>query len=347
MVILRGEVICSCVGPHIVQSRAVGQLSHRLGVVLRLLAHFCQGAIETAGIVPAQANGTLRTERQTLDRLPVESQSISIGIGVAQLLVDGNVVLRVGIGEELLLVGVGVGGIDISVLTQTVRWAVLQYVDDTARTHVLTTGTCVAAERELRVELHRQLVSNLHVGLHIEVRAAYTRAQNDTLVLALCQRDVELHLLRTTPNIHVGRVVQRRLAHHLVLPVVRRQRAVHVEVVGVAEVRAEELTVRRACAVAGVPLILVNSKLLGIHQVELLRYVADVQVAIEAHLHVACLGALRGYHHNAVTTLRTIDGSEGGILQNIDGRNVRRRNVVDVIHLEAINDVERLVRLGD
>ena len=210
---------------------------------------------------------------------------------------------------------------------------------------MLTTGTGVATERELRVERHRQLVGNLDVGLHIEVRAAHTRTEDDTLVLTLGKRDVELHLLRTTTNVHVGRVVQRCLTHHLVLPVVRRQRTIHVEVVGVTEVRTEELTVAVTCTGSRVPLVLVLGKLLGVHQVELLGYVADVEVAVEAHLHIASLGVLRGDHHNAVTTLGTVDGGQGGILQNINRCDVRGRNIVDVVHLETVHDIEGLVGL--
>ena len=110
-------------------------------------------------------------------------------------LVDSDIVLRVGIGEELLFIGVGIRGVYIAELTQTVGGTVLQHVDDTTRTDVVTAGTLVATERELGVELQAQLVADLHVGLEVQVGTAYARAQDDTLVLRLCDRYVELYFL--------------------------------------------------------------------------------------------------------------------------------------------------------
>ena len=260
-------------------------------------------------------------------------------------LVDGDVVLRVGVFEELLLVGVGIRRVHITVLAQTVRRTVLQHVDDTAGAHVLTSGTLVAAEGELRVELEGELVVDLDVGFHVQVGAAHARAENDTLVLRLCQRDVELHLLRAAADVDVGGVVDGSLAHHLVLPVVGGQRAVHIKVVGVAEVGLEELRVAGARTVAGVPLVLVFGKVGSVHQVERLRDVADAEAAVERHLHGALLGALRGDDDYTVTTLGTVDGRQRGIFQDINRGDVRRGNIVDVVHLETVDDVERRVRL--
>ena len=70
------------------------------------------------------------------------------------LLVDGNVTLRVGVCEYFLLCGVGICGVDVAEFAQTVSRAVLQYVDDTTCTNVLTTSTFVTTERELGIELY-------------------------------------------------------------------------------------------------------------------------------------------------------------------------------------------------
>ena len=94
------------------------------------------------------------------------------------------------------------------------------------------------------------------------------------------------------------------------------------------------------------PLILVVGKLLGVHEVKCLRNVADIQVTIERYGDLTFLGTLCGDHHNTVTTLCTIDGGQGGVLQNVDRGNIRGRNIVDVVHLEAIDNEQWVVLLG-
>ena len=156
-------------------------------------------------------------------------------------LIDSDVVLRVGIVEELLLVRVGIRRVDITKLTQTIGRTVSEHVDDTAGAHVVATGTLVTTESELRIDLERELVAQLHLGLDIYHSTANTGTEDDTLVLTVGDRSIELHILRTTTDSNVGRVVDRILAHHLILPVVGIQSAVHIEVVRVAEVGTEEL----------------------------------------------------------------------------------------------------------
>ena len=70
------------------------------------------------------------------------------------------------------------------------------------------------------------------------------------------------------------------------------------------------------------PLILILHEVGSIHDVELAGKTADIHVAIECNAHLTGSGRLGGNHHNAVTTLGTIDSSEGSILQNIDGSDV-------------------------
>ena len=74
---------------------------------------------------------------------------------------------------------------------------------------------------------------------------------------------------------------------------------------------------------------------------------ADVQVAIEWHLYLTFFGRLGGYHNDTITTLRTVDGGQRGILQNVDAGDVRWRNIVDVIYLKTIDNKQWVVFLRD
>ena len=100
-------------------------------------------------------------------------------------LVDGDVVFRIGVVEQFFLVGVGVRGVNISKLSQTVSGTIFQYIDDTTGTNVVTTGTLVTTEGEFRVELQSQSICNLDVGLEVNVSTTYARTKDDTLVLTL------------------------------------------------------------------------------------------------------------------------------------------------------------------
>ena len=73
---------------------------------------------------------------------------------------------------------------------------------------------------------------------------------------------------------------------------------------------------------------------------------ADFQVTVERHLHLALLGTLGGYHNYAVTTLRTVDGCQRSVFQHVNRGNVRRGNVVDVVNLETVHNKQRVVFLG-
>lgn len=144
----------------------------------------------------------------------------------------------------------------------------------------------------------------------------------------------------------VGGVVERGLAHHFVLPVVGRRPFVDVEVVRVAEVGPEEL--RRSAPVpsGSGPVILVAHEVVGVHQVEFPGEPAYGDLRVDPHLHLAGACGLGGYDDDAVAASRAVDGGQGRILQDVDGRDVGRRDIVDVVRLEAVNDIKRLVALG-
>ena len=114
---------------------------------------------------------------------------------------------------------------------------------------------------------------------------------------------------------------------------------VDVEVVRVTEVVAELVDLAVACHRA---VELVADELVGVEQVELAGELACLPVGVEFHLQLACLCRFRGDDDYTVTTLRTIDGSQGGVLQDVDGLDVCRGNIVDVVGDETVDHEERL-----
>ena len=94
------------------------------------------------------------------------------------------------------------------------------------------------------------------------------------------------------------------------------------------------------------PLILVLDEVGGVHKVELACKRAYGEVAVERHLNLTFLGRLGGDDNYTVTTLGTVNGCKGGILENVDRSDVRRRDIVDVICLETIDNIKRFVTLG-
>ena len=346
MHILQCEVVGGGVSPHITQALVVLNGGQGLCAVFGLLPFLGQSTPETALIAPLQTNGSLSAQCQALDGFPVERQAIGVGISMLDHLVDVDIAPRVGQIKHLLFVRISIAWVDIAELTQTVGRTVAQHIDDTAGTDVITTGALVTTEGELRIELHGQFVRQLHISLEIDICTTHAGTKDNTLILTLCQREVEFHLVRAATNSHVGRIVQRGLAHHLVLPVVGGQGGIHIQIVGVAEIGLVELSRSLTGTLGSMPLILVGGKLLSIHQVKFLSQMTNLQVGVERHLHLAFLGTLGGHHHNAITTLGTIDGGQGGILQHVDRRNISRGDIVDIIHLETIDNIKWFVGLG-
>ena len=72
---------------------------------------------------------------------------------------------------------------------------------------------------------------------------------------------------------------------------------------------------------------------------------ANTQVSVKRYLHLTFLGTLGGYHNYTITTLGTVNGSQRGVLKDVDRSNVRRGDIVDVIHLETIDDVQWFIGL--
>ena len=110
-----------------------------------------------------------------------------------------DVANRVGV-SEVSLFGVNGCGIPECELAETVGGTILEDVDDTAGTHVLTAFTEVAAIRHLGVESEGKVLAELGIQLGVDVGAAHTCVKDDTLILTLGDRHVETHIFCTTTD---------------------------------------------------------------------------------------------------------------------------------------------------
>ena len=258
-----------------------------------------------------------------------------------------DVALGVGVGESRLLIGVYRARIPEGKLPQTVGGTIAQHINDAARANVVASGTNVTTIGHTRIERQFQVVGELGKQLDVQIGAPHTRAHDDALVVALGQGGVKLHFVGTATDSHIGRVVERRLPHHLVLPVVGRGPAVDISKVGgVAEIATEGLCPTRTGAVGSRTVVLIAHKLRSVHQVELLREMSHGGATVETHGDFALFGRLGGDHHHAVAALGPVDGREGSVFEHVDGGDVGGRNVIDIAHLETVDDVERFVALG-
>ena len=65
------------------------------------------------------------------------------------------------------------------------------------------------------------------------------------------------------------------------------------------------------------------------------------EAAVVGDVGGAFLAGLGGDEHDTVTGLRAVDGGGGGVLQDLHGFDHRRIQVLDVVHLQTIDDEER------
>ena len=175
MVLLQRHVVSSRVCPNVSCTFRVAEACQRLVLVNSFLAFTGVTAVETALVRPCQTKRSLRAKVQARDGLPLQCNGIGIGISMLDELVDGDVALRVGVVEQLLLSRVGVGWVNIAKFTQTVGGTILQDVNDTAGSHMLTTGSFVTTIREFGVELNAEVLRYLDVGLEVNIGTAHTR----------------------------------------------------------------------------------------------------------------------------------------------------------------------------
>ena len=133
-----------------------------------------------------------------------------------------------------------------------------------------------------------------------------------------------------------------------ILPVVGRDVVIHIEILIVAE----KVGIRRN--LTGIVVVLQESKLIlpcsivsCTEHILLLGNLFPAIISIVAHLCLAFLTALGSHQDNTVSTTATIDGGRRSVLQHGDVLNVIGRNVTDTLNGETIDNVQRLVRLGD
>ena len=72
----------------------------------------------------------------------------------------------------------------------------------------------------------------------------------------------------------------------------------------------------------------------------------ELTIGIEVNLHLTSLCRFSSNDNYTITTSSTINSGEGSILQYIDALNIGRRDVVDVVSLESIDDKQRFRVLG-
>ena len=122
--------------------------------------------------------------------------------------------------------------------------------------------------------------------------------------------------------------------------------AVNIHIVAVTEVATEILGSITTGRTSSSAIPLVANKVLCVHQIQCLGDVAQHQTAIETYLNLTGLGRLGSYNNYTVTTSCTIDSGQRGVLQDVNAGDIRWRNIVDVVSLEAVDDEQGAVLRG-
>ena len=219
VVVLDGHVVAGSVGPCVGLGGAIGDRSDGSLLVHGRLSGRGEITPEAVGVAEADVVVTLRTEYESGDGIPLQRELLAHGVAV--LLLDVGLDVGHGVGQvEELCVGLALHAAISTPVAQTSRGLILQHaVDETARTDVGTACTLVTTEGELGVVGQCQVLGDVGVKFEIDVGAAYAGTEDDTLVLRLCEREVELGRLVTATDGDVGLVAPRMVAQHLVLPV--------------------------------------------------------------------------------------------------------------------------------
>ena len=89
--------------------------------------------------------------------------------------------------------------------------------------------------------------------------------------------------------------------------------------------------------------LLILYKLIAVQHVLLACQFAGLCIGVELNLDLALLSRLGSYNYYTITTSCTIDGGQRGILQYVDRCDIRWRNIVDVVSLEAVDDEQGAV----
>ena len=168
---------------------------------------------------------------------------------------------------------------------------------------------------------------DLVVGVHLE-------GQTSVLVLVATEDTVVLHIVegREEAGAVVTALETDRVAvapggnEDFLAPV-----DIGLAVIVTVEVGIGQVTVR-----------LTESDIIGgVHDVELVGEGGIGVLVVVEHLAVTLLTGLGGHEDDTVTCLSAVDGGGGGILQDLDGLDHFRIQVLDVVHLQTVHDEER------
>ena len=199
-------------------------------------------------------------------------------------------------------------------------------------------------------EVEVDVLDRIHVELETEVVADEVGHLHDGFVVDVCVVERELHLLRAA--CYAQAVIERvaRATEDDVLPVVRLDIVVEVDVLPVAEV----LAVLLGIDFIGLRLVVQHRQLVlpacvvaGAHDVKAVRQLLKGDVGVVIHADFPLLAALCRDDDDAVGSARTIDGSRGRILQHGDVLDVGSRDVADGLDGESVDNEQRVVALRD
>ena len=190
------------------------------------------------------------------------------------------------------------------------------------------------------VEIERDALVGLELRLQAEVVAAVIRTDHDRLVIETRIGGVPLELVAAARNREIVVELLARAAEELVHPVVALHVVVEVDVGKRPEIG---FVVVRHLVLDGGQFVLPFGELRRVERLHLVLAgdVLETPIYIVIDVDLAFLAALGGDEHDAVGTARTVDGRREGVFQNVDRLDLRRGNVADALHREAIDDVER------
>ena len=241
VLVLQREVVGGRVGPGVRLRVGLGEHGHRLRLVDGSLGRAGLPAVETLDVVETEGVVAFTAQHQSLDGRPLQGKLVGDGVGVFLLCVGLDVAHGVR-QQEIAGIGLALHLFVGTPFAETCRGTVAEHINETARTDVVTTGSLVATIGNLRVVGELKVLGDLGVELEVDVRATYARAEDDTLVFRLGQREIEARIFITPPYSYITGVVHGVVAQHLVLPVAGGLVAVEVVVLRVAEVATEGLS---------------------------------------------------------------------------------------------------------
>ena len=181
--------------------------------------------------------------------------------------------------------------------------------------------------------------------LEIEIVPHETGTLDQTLIGIIRSTEAELGLGRAARHTNIMLLGIGRVTEQFLLPVGTTLIFVQFEVLEDTEILAEIVNIRLT-AQTGI-LIIGHYKLIGRKDFQLTRKGSGRTERIKGNRCLSGLGCLGRDDHHSVRTPGAIDGRRGGVLQDIDRGNVRRRNVIDAVDRKTIHNVQRRVILCD